>query len=433
MVAMPTRRPRAEPPPGREPDRIARRSSTGSRGWRTFRALLAGVPLLSSANLGAAENRYLTEVPDYDWHFGCFGTATGNLMGYWDRHGLPNFYTGPTTGGIAPMHSFGSNAGIRSLWATRAGMDGRPSSQPGHVDDYYIDYEVTAQDPYLTANRTPHTPDCVGDFIGLSQFRWTDLNGECAGNIDGYAFNYFDPTGGRRDNFQPTDDHGLPIPDIQSGLREWTRFRGHEADTFSQLAEFNPDKTAVGGYTFEALKAEIDAGYPLLLFMQGYGDFSRALGGRPRVNPVIHAMLAYGYYIDDSGNPYVRYRTSWATGDFELSPWTADSWTPAGELDLPLRGVIGYRPRPKIVETRRESGGFLIRWEGPSSVLHDEEQQTDTPVHWYTIERSDRLEPADWRTVAGPVASLQVTVPDCCDGTAFFRLRLTGAPSGQAP
>ncbi|MCC7374878.1 MAG: hypothetical protein IT581_09490 [Verrucomicrobiales bacterium] len=380
---------------------------------------------------GAVENRYLTEVPDYDWHFGCFGTATGNLMGYWDRHGFPNFYTGPTTGGIAPLHSFGSNSGIRSLWGTRAGMDGRPSNQPGHVDDYYIDYEITAPDPYITANRAPHSSDCLGDFIGLSQFRWNDLNGECAGNIDGYAFNFFEPSGLRRDNFQPADPGGAPIPDVQSGIREWTRYRGDEADTFSQLSEFNPDKTSTNGFTFAELKAEIDAGYPVLLFMQAYGEFSRRLPGSPRVNPVIHAMLAYGYYVDNLGNAYVRYRTSWATGDFELSPWTAESWTPAGELDLPLRGVIGYHPRPKITEFKRLSGGLLLRWHGPSSILHDAELESDTVVHHYVVERTDRLDPPDWKAVAGPVDSLETTVPECCDAPAFFRLRLESRASGS--
>ncbi len=62
-----------------------------------------------------AVNVYLTEVPDYEWWAGCFGTATGNLMGYWDRHGFPDFYTGPTAGGVAPLTSGGANAGIFSL------------------------------------------------------------------------------------------------------------------------------------------------------------------------------------------------------------------------------------------------------------------------------------------------------------------------------
>ena len=29
------------------------------------------------------EDIRIDDVPDYEWHVGCFGTATGNLMGFW--------------------------------------------------------------------------------------------------------------------------------------------------------------------------------------------------------------------------------------------------------------------------------------------------------------------------------------------------------------
>ena len=69
--------------------------------WLVSAASWMAAGLISISN--ADENVYLTGVPDYDWEFGCFGTATGNLMGYWDRHGLPDFYLGPTGGGLAPL------------------------------------------------------------------------------------------------------------------------------------------------------------------------------------------------------------------------------------------------------------------------------------------------------------------------------------------
>src|SRR5258708_35582462 len=107
------------------------------------------------------ESVMLTEVPDYAWYAGCFGTASGNMMGYWDRHGFPKFYTGPTAGGVAPLDNAGPNEGICSLWASKAGFDGRPANQPGHIDDYweyFVDefsysYESTATDPYVKAGR----------------------------------------------------------------------------------------------------------------------------------------------------------------------------------------------------------------------------------------------------------------------------------------
>ncbi len=52
--------------------------------------LLVALALAVNYPLGhAEENVYLTEVPDYHWYAGCYGTCCGNLIGYWDRHGFP--------------------------------------------------------------------------------------------------------------------------------------------------------------------------------------------------------------------------------------------------------------------------------------------------------------------------------------------------------
>jgi len=402
--------------------RIPHRSGSPGAGTAPIAALLVGLALCPAR---AAENRYLTGVPDYEWNFGCFGTACGNLMGYWDRHGFPNFYTGPTGGGLAPLNSFGANTGIRSLWASEAGFDGRAANKPGHVDDYYDFYEGTNRDPYARAGRAEHTPDCLGDFIGLNQDKWPDLAGECSGNIDGFSFNFWDTTGHRRENYTPAPIAGAAVPDIQSGLRTWTAFRGYTADSFSQLAEFNPDKTGTEGFTFADLKAEIDAGYPVLLFMQPYGEFSRMVNGKAGTNPEIHGMLAYGYVIDDAGNNYVRYRTSWASGDREFSPWTCDNWTPENSLFLPVRGVIGFHPRPRITKVEPVAGGLKISWYGPLGTLREDPAGSETPAQLYVVEKASSLADPRWEAVAGPEPALTVTLPSCCgDGAAFFRLRM---------
>src|SRR5512145_2606517 len=119
------------------------------RTWSVLNALTLW--LVSAVGANADREVRLLDVPDYGWWAGCFGTATGNLMGYWDRHGLPNFYTGLAGGGVAPLDSSGENVAIRSLWASQAGLDGRPANQPGHMDDYYSSYESTAEDPYRPA------------------------------------------------------------------------------------------------------------------------------------------------------------------------------------------------------------------------------------------------------------------------------------------
>jgi hypothetical protein len=371
----------------------------------------------------AAVNVYLTEVPDYEWWGGCFGTACGNLIGYWDRHGFPDFYTGRTGEGLAPLDSFGANHGIRALWSSEAGLDGRPFNQPGHRDDYWVDYESTEPEPYLTAGRPEHEPDCIGDFIGLSQNRWTNMNGECDGNIDAYSFVYWDPSGQRRTNFVPGPEAGLPAIDMPSGLRAWTRYRGYDGEVFTQLTDFNPEVPAGQGFSFEDLKAEIDAGYPVLLFLQPWGPKSRKLGAMTKANPNIHGMLAYGYYITDDGQAYVRYRTSWASGDNRWHAWNAEAWEVAS-VQLPVRGVIGYHPFPKIRSATTADGKLTLRWDGPASVLRDATSGSSTPLHAYVVEQATSLANQEFVPVAGPTTGREATLTNCCDSPAFFRVKL---------
>lgn len=385
---------------------------------------LACALTLSLSTLAAwpGVNVMLTDTPDYNWDAGCFGTASGNLAGYWDRHGFPDFYTGPTEAGVAPLFNNAENLGIRSLWASRAGLDGRPLNQPGHMDDYWVEYESTAPDPYITAGRNEHAPDCIGDFIGLSQNKWTDLNGECDGNIDAFSVVHWDSEGAKRINPLPQTQAGRPAPDIPSGLRAWAKSRGSDVEVFSQLVDFNPSVPPSQGFTFEDLMKEIDAGYPVLLFLQKYDQLSRSLPGMPRANPNIHGMLAYGYHVSDSGAQYARYKTSWgSSGENTLSEWNAAPW----QADLPVRGVIGFHPLPRITNLSRESGALTVEWEAPSSTRMTLPSRETVELHSYVVERARSLSPEDFEPVSEPTTQRSAVIRDCCpDEAAFFRIRL---------
>lgn len=382
--------------------------------------------------LRAANHVYLTDVPDYEWHAGCFGTATGNLMGFWDRHGFPDFYTGPTAGGEAPLTSQPPNRDIQALWASRAGRDGRPADQPGHEDDYYVDYESTAPDPYVTAGREEHPPDCLGDFIGLSQKKWQNLGGECDGNVDGYCFTYWDPTGARRLNYQPGPEAGLPAVDLASGLRAWTAWRGFEADVFTQLADFNPQVSPGAGFRYADLRAEIDAGYPVLVWLQNYDEYSRPLYEMPRANPNLHGMLIHGYYVDDAGTERVYVRNSWGDSQWDMfREWKRVSWTPTLPVYLPVRGVIGYRPKPRLTEIERGDEVLVLRWQGPSAQLHDVEAGTTRDLHWYVVERRAAVESGEFEPVTEPAVGREATVPLLAEGAAFYRVRLVPPPAAD--
>jgi len=387
-----------------------------------------GAQMLSSVSAYAAANVYLTEVPDYSWHAGCFGTATGNLMGFWDRHSFPDFYTGPTAYGVAPLNDFGANIGIHSLWASEAGVDGRPADRPGHLDDYYVSYASTEFDPHVLQGRAEHEADCLGDFIGLSQNKWKNLNGECDGNIDGYAFAYWDSSGERRINFTPSSEAGLPAVDIQSGLRAWTQYRGFHADVFTQLAEINPEVPSGKGFTFQDLTAEIDAGYPVLFFLQDASRKSRVMSGMERANPLIHAILAYGYVIGTDGAQYVRYRSGFASGDTLLTPWKQGTmW----HQIAPLRGVISYHPRPKITDVRQGDGYMTIQWHGPDAELFDVSSGTTTKLHWYVTEQATSLATLDFKPITRPTTMHTVTIRTPDPQPAFFRVSLIPPLEGK--
>ena len=114
------------------------------------------------------------------------------------------------------------------------------------------------------------------------------------------------------------------------------------------------------------MKAEIDTGYPVLLFLQDFGEYFRPLAGMPRANPGIHGMLAYGYYISGQRSQYVRYRTSWGSGNNMFHLGSPNAW----EATMPVRGVIGYHPLPKIQSVALQSRQSHARWDGPAAQLY---------------------------------------------------------------
>lgn len=403
------------------------------RALRAFRHCVRWCALalacLTLAPSFAQENVYLTEVPDYEWFLGCFGTACGNLIGFWDRHGFPNFYTGPTGGGVAPLDSFSKNAGIISLWASKAGRDGRPWDKPGHEDDYWVGYESSAPDPYVTYGRPEHVPDCIGDFIGLNQNRWKNMNGECDGNIDGFSFNYWDTTGARRVNFTPDGSAGLPTRDLQSGLRMFAAYRGYDVDVFSQLVEISPEASPGLGFTFEDLKAEIQAGYPVLIFLQDPYNKYQQRWTMERGNPDLHGVLAYGYLIDTDGTRYVRIRTSWASGDKEFREWAFITWMPNPWDYLPPRGVVGFHPKPRITSVTLLDDNLVVRWYGPSAEVYDAATGTRTRAHWYVVERAQSLSAHDFKPIGNPVDGQEMLIPTDAGQAAFFRIKVIPPPN----
>jgi hypothetical protein len=241
------------------------------------------------------------------------------------------------------------------------------------------------------------------------------MAGECDGNIDAYSFVYWESKGFRRTNYIP------PATDIQSGLRAWTKSRGYDADVFTQLADFNPEKPSTNGFTYEDVKAEINAGYPLMVFLQPTNQTSRALSGMPRANPPIHGVLIYGYQdYPEFGAPLVYIHTSWGIG-YAFQGWTSTPWL---NLGLSVRGVIGFRPKPRVRSIQRDGNSITLQWDGPSSQLFDNLAQTTTPVHRYQVQRSTTLSPDSWTDIASSTTDLSSTFTDPGGNSVFYRVKL---------
>ena len=85
------------------------------------------------------------------------------------------------------------------------------------------------------------------------------------------------------------------------------KWRGYDADVFTQLVDFNPNTPPGKGFSFADLKREIDSGFPVLLWLQPTNEFSRPLdmgsiNAMPHANPRTSTMLAYGYYVGDDNS-----------------------------------------------------------------------------------------------------------------------------------
>ena len=206
----------------------------------------------------------LPDVPAFDWCYGCSATSGAMMAGYYDRTGYANAYAGPANGGLCPLDNSVWGSGESPLAATHNGYDGL--SVRGHVDDYYISYGSTDDDPYITNGWTEHThADCTGDFMKTSESRYNLSDGST-------RFWYY--TAGSPYAGTAEDDGGY-------GLQVFFESRGYVVlSRFNQyILGYNGNTE---GFSFVDFMAEIDAGRPVLIHLEG------------------HTMLGFGYDSDSS-------------------------------------------------------------------------------------------------------------------------------------
>jgi hypothetical protein len=205
-------------------------------------------------------------VPAFNWVMGCSAVSGAMIAGYYDQTGFPNIYTGPTNGGVTPMNNSSwptwsdgyATYPSCPLIATRNGVDGRGTR--GSIDDYWVQYNSTAADPYITNGWTQHAwGDAIGDYMKTSQSAF--------GNTDGSTTFYNWDSSASPLTCADMVTYGIQTLDGTYGRKLFYEARGYTVtDCYNQKT----DNTIAGGFSFAQFKAEIDAGRPVMLNLAGH-------------------------------------------------------------------------------------------------------------------------------------------------------------------
>jgi hypothetical protein len=240
----------------------------------------------------------LPNFPSYNWVFGCSAVSASMIAAYYDQGAYPNIYTGPTNGGVMPITntSWGTwSDGYQTypnnpLVASHNGVDERTTR--GSIDDYWVKYDSTENDPYITYGWVQHSwGTAIGDYMKTSQSAspYNNKDGETA------FYNFEFSSNKLTCNYM--EDQGYAEKDGTYGRKLFYEARGYTVgDCYNQ----NTDNYIVGGFSLANFQAEINIGNPVLLNLAG------------------HSVVGYGYngstiYIRDTwdSDPNQTYTMPW--------------------------------------------------------------------------------------------------------------------------
>lgn len=241
----------------------------------------------------------LANFPSYDWVFGCSAVSGAMIAAWYDRGSYPNLYTGPTNGGVMPLTdtswSTWSDGSVtypnNPLIASHNGVDGRAIK--GSIDDYWVSYGSTANDPYIGAWTQHAWGDAIGDFMKTSQSVYN--------NTDGSTTFYTWTSLPSQLTCADMVTNNIHTKDGTYGRKLFYEARGYTVtDCYNQKTDNNS-----GGFTLANFQAEINAGHPVMLNLAG------------------HTIVGYGYsgstiYIRDTwdNDPAHTYTMPWG-GSYE--------------------------------------------------------------------------------------------------------------------
>ncbi|MBW6485303.1 MAG: choice-of-anchor D domain-containing protein [Syntrophobacterales bacterium] len=210
----------------------------------------------------------LPQVPAFRWVFGCSAVSGAMIAGYYDRTDFPNIYKGPTDDGMIPIvedaawgiwpDRAGDTYPDNPLIASHFGLDERKTY--GSIDDYWYSYLSGKDDPYITEPWSQHAwGDAIGDFMKTSQSAY--------GNDDGSTSFYSYSSSATPLSCSAMEGFSIADEDGTYGRKLFYEAKGYTVtDCYAQAT----DNAKRGGFSFAQFKAEIDAGRPVLLNLQGH-------------------------------------------------------------------------------------------------------------------------------------------------------------------
>jgi PKD repeat protein len=191
------------------------------------------------------------DVPSYDWRMGCSPTSAGMIMGFYDIHGHDGLtYDDLVPGVEAEMSTFGNPGAFANQMI----------ASDGHDADFYV--QPNAQGDPNPGSTRPF--DCLADFMGTSQ--WTN----CGSSDGGTSFWFWADTGTpfTAADGQQVEDAGMGCSGAY-GIAEYLVYSGYDyAAVYNQ--KIYKASTAPGGFTWAQYKAEINAGRPVLIHVEGH-------------------------------------------------------------------------------------------------------------------------------------------------------------------
>jgi uncharacterized cupin superfamily protein len=317
------------------------------------------------------------------------------IAGYYDRNGFLNMYAGPTNGGVMPLDN--------SSWPTwtdgyttypnlplagsHQGVDGRATL--GSIDDYWVKYDSSSQDPYITNGWTQHTwGDAIGDYMKTSQSAY--------GNTDGSTTFYNWNSSATQLTCSNMVSYGIDTKDGTYGRKLFYEARGYTVtDCYNQKT----DNTISGGFSFTQYKAEIDAGRPVMLNLVGHTIVG--VGYDDSTNTVyIHDTWDYNTHTMTWGGSYSGMQLR-SVSIVNLSPAPANGQVSGdydgdGKTDIGIwRSTTGYW----YIYRSSDGGMTATQWGSGNDVPvpgdYDGDGKTDigiwrsTTGYWYIYRSSD--------------------------------------------